>query len=211
MHRRRVCPVAIEEVGVTILGGRRAGGNGRRRGADGGRRLDSMGARVGDRHRTGRGLGRRRLIRRGRGHARRNGRLGYDAALFLGNSDSIQSGNILGNVHPPSNGIEQLTLRRNNGRGWQGGHPVLSGSGGEMIGVNLDGDVVGVQLGGHGRLSKNIGLHLPTDTAPRGPKLDENKPVGLPSPALGILESCLPMNLLLRKPHFGVYQNSQKK
>ena len=101
---------------------------------------------------------------------------------------------IFGHLEHPLLLLDQLALRRNNDIGGQRVDPVLPGGCWEVISVQLDGNIVGLDGGNHRGLWKHILFHLAAHDAPRRPEVHQYKPIGLSGEAFRAIESGLPVD-----------------
>ena len=85
-----------------------------------------------------------------------------------------------------------LALRRHNDRRGQVRDAVSPGRRRKVVGDDLHRHVVGVDRGGHRRLTENFGLHAFAVDARRAAEIDQHEPVGLAGQTLGAFESRLP-------------------
>ena len=96
--------------------------------------------------------------------------------------------------------IQGLALRSDDHGRRQGGHAILLGRGGKVIGIDLYRHVIRRQLGDYRRLTEHLGLHLFADAAPRRPEVDQHKSIRLSGHALGVLQGDFPTDRLLSIP-----------
>jgi hypothetical protein len=117
--------------------------------------------------------------------------------MAIGCGHAVDTSDVLASVASGLELLQDLSLRCQNDVGWDCADAEALSFGGESISMEFDGDELGIQGGCHVRSAEHFPLHHHARSAPIGPEMDEDQPIGLSGDLPGVLQIPLPSHARL--------------